>query len=642
MITIFNQTIVNSKENRTTDTCSNYLNTLDIDLKELLNNEELFKVILKKKNKRVKIVIKLNPDKLYDLVSRYEKIPLSIHSFLAMGLPNEGQEVQSMSEEQLHCWLNCIENSCINNSFTLSYYDNNFIKIGNCFYDQKNKSFSIEEPPKRIKNCIGGCVVDCLDIKSKRQLYTLLNRTSYQTNGVVLRNRVHNGKRLITLNKTLIIAPPKYIKNILNEIKHKKLFVINDKNYSNISFEKLQQYDCAVCSYTFLDRIMQEKENRSNNVIFGQPPFNSANSPIDLFSIYWERKIMYNYDYLSEYKKGSDMRKMISSLESLITWIFVNRKVDGMLMDMVVKQLFGENFNCTDYNVINKLFKQKLYNTVPDQNLIVKKIEYSPKEQFILRTPLLSNKKGLKSMLEHTYPLLFGDVSVKMRRFKKIEEIKKFVFKKLKQHGESINNQIANSNSGSEVDISTLMNRIEKINSKVKFFDNLFKQIDTDGFDNCPICINPIDPKSVMVTKCGHLFCYYCVIQSIFLSSHDELNCPQCRTELSLKQCYVINDDNTTLAKYGSKISELITYLRNSDKVVLVLSKWGSLLKHLKHIFSDEKIVHTKYHLVTYRNMISINRNYQTCILLDQPLKDQDTKKLNFHCKEIIEYRFDD
>lgn len=77
----------------------------------------------------------------------------------------------------------------------------------------------------------------------------------------------------------------------------------------------------------------------------------------------------------------------------------------------------------------------------------------------------------------------------------------------------------------------------------------------------CPICAEIM--KKVAVTKCGHRFCYLCIVKSIRINNK---KCPICRKELSSKRELTFDED------LDRKIIEKTLYNLNTfQKIRLVI-----------------------------------------------------------------------
>lgn len=142
---------------------------------------------------------------------------------------------------------------------------------------------------------------------------------------------------------------------------------------------------------------------------------------------------------------------------------------------------------------------------------------------------------------------------------------------------------------------NNVMDRIKKTVTK-----NCDSDDDSDNDSNndsdeeeetCGICLGEILENDMGVTKCGHIFCYQC-IKSMITQKHE---CPYCRKKLKDDDLYMISyekkkknkDDELSkeikdklalINEVGTKLANLIYYLKQSDKHTIIFSQWDDLL----------------------------------------------------------------
>lgn len=118
--------------------------------------------------------------------------------------------------------------------------------------------------------------------------------------------------------------------------------------------------------------------------------------------------------------------------------------------------------------------------------------------------------------------------------------------------------------------------------------------------DPCGICLGEIPEHDIGVTRCGHMFCYSCLKGHI--NKHS--SCPYCRTKLSEKDTYVLSyemkkkttDDPAEKNKInlineiGTKLANLILYLRETDQHTIIFSQWDDLLLRVGRILKENGI----------------------------------------------------
>jgi SNF2 family DNA or RNA helicase len=121
---------------------------------------------------------------------------------------------------------------------------------------------------------------------------------------------------------------------------------------------------------------------------------------------------------------------------------------------------------------------------------------------------------------------------------------------------------------------------------------------DDDDEERCGICLGDIPEDDIGVTKCGHIFCYEC-IKTIIPQKHQ---CPYCKKGLKDNEIFMISyerkkketevkqelkDKNELINKVGTKLANLIFFLKNSDKHTIIFSQWDDLLKKVGDVLDD-------------------------------------------------------
>ena len=130
----------------------------------------------------------------------------------------------------------------------------------------------------------------------------------------------------------------------------------------------------------------------------------------------------------------------------------------------------------------------------------------------------------------------------------------------------------------------------QKLKQEKKNDNNDEDDEDEDDDDEmCSICINPITGEDVGVTKCGHMYCFQCIKEII----QSNPKCPQCMKPTKANEIYMISfedlskkptsdeikDKISLINKVGTKLANLIFYIKNSKDKVIVFSQWDDLLK---------------------------------------------------------------
>lgn len=163
--------------------------------------------------------------------------------------------------------------------------------------------------------------------------------------------------------------------------------------------------------------------------------------------------------------------------------------------------------------------------------------------------------------------------------------------------------------------VNKIRKTVNKETDKNKNFDpsldddtniiNMFSQKDNDDKENddevCGICLDEIPEDDIGVTKCGHIFCHECLKLWMLRSTL----CPYCKKKLLANEIYVLSyekknkadklkpeekDKQELINEVGTKLANLITYLRESDEHTIIFSQWDDLLRRIGRILKENNI----------------------------------------------------
>jgi SNF2 family DNA or RNA helicase len=165
-----------------------------------------------------------------------------------------------------------------------------------------------------------------------------------------------------------------------------------------------------------------------------------------------------------------------------------------------------------------------------------------------------------------------------------------------------------------QIKIDTLTKDYNGKKSTHDFYANVIKQLkktseienpdtDTDDSDDeeketCGICLGNITGNDLGVTKCGHIFCYNCV-KPFIESKH---KCPMCQKNTTSSEIYLISkvkpeeetkefkDKQSLINIVGTKLANLIFFLKKNDKHAIIFSQWDDLLKRVGEVLNDNGI----------------------------------------------------
>lgn len=144
---------------------------------------------------------------------------------------------------------------------------------------------------------------------------------------------------------------------------------------------------------------------------------------------------------------------------------------------------------------------------------------------------------------------------------------------------------------GKKTTANFFINMMEKIN-KLKDKQNKNDDDDDgdDDADNCTICLGDITGDDVGVLNCGHLYCFQCIKEYIVKNPV----CPICRKHVKLNDLTMISfekpklaetkelkDKQDLIAKIGTKLANLVLYIKNLNEKCIIFSQWDYMLKNV-------------------------------------------------------------
>ncbi len=141
-------------------------------------------------------------------------------------------------------------------------------------------------------------------------------------------------------------------------------------------------------------------------------------------------------------------------------------------------------------------------------------------------------------------------------------------------------------------------NMLNKLN-KLKKTDDDSDDSDDEDADNCAICLNEITGEDVGVARCGHLFCYQCIGQYVIKNP----KCPTCSKPTTASEIFKISyevakpTDNKELKdklalvnKIGTKLANLVIFLKTSNGKSIVFSQWDDMLRRTGEVLTAHGI----------------------------------------------------
>ena len=109
----------------------------------------------------------------------------------------------------------------------------------------------------------------------------------------------------------------------------------------------------------------------------------------------------------------------------------------------------------------------------------------------------------------------------------------------------------------------------------------------TSTKQKCGVCMGSVTGLDLGVTKCGHIFCYNCVKPYVEKSN----KCPTCQAIVKSDEIFMVErkvpeekqsqefqDKQALVSKVGTKLANLIFFLKKNGKHSIIFSQWDDLL----------------------------------------------------------------
>lgn len=141
---------------------------------------------------------------------------------------------------------------------------------------------------------------------------------------------------------------------------------------------------------------------------------------------------------------------------------------------------------------------------------------------------------------------------------------------------------------------TNVLKKLQQINNNTSDSDD-----DTNEKETCSVCLGNIKSNDLGMTKCGHLFCYNCIKQAIITKG----NCPICRNTIKNEEIHMIikyskeetnsiefKDKQTLISKVGTKLANLIFFLKKNNKHAIIFSQWNNLLENVGNVLDEHGI----------------------------------------------------
>lgn len=396
-------------------------------------------------------------------------------------------------------------------------YPKNTTKLGNTFIDLNNGVF-YESPKNEEISMKGGILLDKSNYHWINKIKKLIDMTSQDGHNGPKR---HKGYKMNT-ESTLIVCSQLMIqswKDLLTDA----IVIAEKRDHKNVTYDDILNSRVVIVSNEYLT-------NKNYAKVWDNFKINDDASMKDIFTI------MYNeYAKYAEYK-FTDIKKLGNPVLSLIGWkrLVVDSHTVGMAS--------------------NDPFLLELIGTLDSSYRWVQLASFPFMRDDVTQIINMISGKTIN------YPLYKQD-----GRVHHLNDIVRCI----DQHDDKlrIDKQVINiSTNKYENELLSSMTSDEandilfnfKTKSDIKKMGINCPSLRSNGHPECSICLTTIKRDSISITKCGHEFCFSCIIENLKYSK----SCPLCRKEIDHKSIYTI----TRLTTMSSKMAKLHSLLKSNSK----------------------------------------------------------------------------
>lgn len=126
--------------------------------------------------------------------------------------------------------------------------------------------------------------------------------------------------------------------------------------------------------------------------------------------------------------------------------------------------------------------------------------------------------------------------------------------------------------------------------------------VDKEQEEVCVICMGEIMSGDVGVTSCGHIYCFSCLKTMVSKTP----KCPQCMKGLNQNEIFMLDYEKPVLEekaktpeqmtkdelidKVGTKLANLILFLKKNDVHTIIFSQWDDLLRKVGKVLLENGI----------------------------------------------------
>jgi SNF2 family DNA or RNA helicase len=467
-----------------------------------------------------------------------------------------------------------------------------------------------------------------------------------------------NNSLSIHTNASLVICPShlcnqwsqEYYKRFVND--KRVVLILNKDQFINVTVGDLLFADVVITSYQFLLNPYYQSQLRCHQQnVDEQDKLKLLNSKtLTMLHLYkWNKLFLDEAHEIQNTSNSSllvEMIKMISStykwnitgtpfangVDSFLHLLHYNTSFNPNVYSLHVKNMYASDFltygiNDVLVNSCPSLFRYNSKNSVEheiNKNIVhehIRYLDFTAQERSIYDSYLQGNRNKYANFLIQLccHSELHYDTKKLLHNCKSLDEIQEAIFKlnekRLKETKRAITDVEVEIESIIEDDVTdpvlqqlqkthltSLKRRLVALKQSYQSIDRTYSYLKTaianvNETDTCPICLDDIE--KVTITKCGHKFCWECLIETYEAQSHSIFKCPTCNTQLHSNEIYQLDEtdkqkisslDTIIHAVKSTKIGNIIFFLQSEigpeDKVI-IFSQWDELLHKVGKYLQD-------------------------------------------------------
>lgn len=410
----------------------------------------------------------------------------------------------------------------------------------------------------------------------------------------------------------LVLCPSHLVQQWFDEIINNtigmKVCMIRTKK----DWDLLSYYDLMTCNFVIVSHQFLTNLNYNPNLIWTD--YNQKQCNLELIN--WHRIFL---DEGHELVYNQKVFSKIMNLKATYKWYVSGTPfIDGHILDYPdhcvfhIARFLGidismneivspENVHCIRPNMefMHELVKLMIRNTKESINLKLPPINIEDKMLTFHKTEKgrydIAKNRGRttrKWLLQLCCSMNLADQDIKEFGVEKtLEQIHDIMIKnqenKLKQKKKTLENTLPKREETvitqeRQENINRLTKEIKEIEISLVYLKTVLNQITNE--QSCPVCLEVIE--DLAITDCGHVFCSSCIEQCLEMTN----KCPNCRNITNYMIVSKEKEDKNIdmINKYGTKISELINFLKQNPGKVIIFSQWDRLLHKVGKVLIDE------------------------------------------------------